>query len=425
MTYEEVLERLFVARRAGVVLGLERIQACLAALGHPERAFAFRVHVGGTNGKGSTCAFVDSVAREAGRRTGLFTSPHLTRFAERFRIAGEPAEPRALIAAAERVAAAGGEELTFFEQATAMALWLFADAGVDAAILEVGLGGRLDATNAVAAEVAAITGVALDHQEYLGKTLEAIAAEKAGIFKPGQRVVIGRSGEPEAVPMLVAHAQAANVGALTVVDAPMPADWELGLAAPYQRDNAATAMAILDHLQALGLFDADEAVRRRGLARASLPGRFETLAESPRIIIDGAHNPHAARVLAGLLAGLPKPRVLILAVSGDKDVSGIVEPLARQASAVIATRFRSPRAMPSDALESLIGSIAPDVPRARAPGVPEALAMAQEFCGSSGVILATGSLFLAGEVRQVVRGDIPDAILLSNPVNQGGSPARP
>lgn len=433
-SYKQLLERLFNSRRAGVVLGLERVERCLAALGHPERQAAVRVHIGGTNGKGSTAAFVDAIAREHGRRTGLFTSPHLTRFAERFRIDGQPAGEQAIIAAADELArpGTGYDELTFFEQVTVMGLWLFARAGVEVAILEVGLGGRLDATNAVVAEVACVTGVALEHQDYLGSTLAAIAAEKSGIFKPLQRAVIGRAGEPEAVPMLAAMARARGVAELTVVDAPVPADWPLGLAGAHQRDNAAAALAIVDHLEALGQLCASPEQRRRGLERARMPGRLETLAWSPRIIIDGAHNPHAARMLAQAMADLPERPVLVLAVSADKDVAGIVGPLAGGARALVVTRYSQARSMPVADLDELCARVAPDVPRVMAGDVATALAMAvatavdrpRDLAGSAGIVLATGSLFLAGEVRQLLCGDRGDPVLLSDPVGNAAAAPR-
>lgn len=411
---QELLARLYASRRAGVVLGLDRVHACLAALGHPEQRPPVRVHIGGTNGKGSTAAFVEAMARAAGLRTGRFTSPHLVRFAERFTIDGQPAPDGALIAAGEAVARAGGQSLTFFEQVTAMALWLFADAGVHTAILEVGLGGRLDATNAVPAEVAAVTGVALDHQAYLGDTLEAIAAEKAGIFKPGQRVVIGRAGEPEAVPWLAGAARAAGAGTVTVVDASVPGDWPLGLSGAHQRDNAACAVAIAGHLAALGHLPGDQDLWRRGLARAHIPGRLETVA--PGVILDGAHNPHGARALAAAMETMPGPRVLVLAVSADKDVAGIAAPLAARAQAVVATSFAQERATPVEALAAHVRGLAPDVPCVEAPGVSAALAAARQRAGQGGTVIVAGSLFLAGEARQLLCGERPDLVPLSDPV---------
>ncbi|MDQ3368323.1 MAG: Mur ligase family protein, partial [Myxococcota bacterium] len=213
--YEELLARLLPARRFGVVLGLDRIRGLLDALGAPDRRLGTVVHVGGTNGKGSTVAMIAAVAAAGGLRVATYTSPHLASLRERIVLDGAMIEEAAIVAAAEQVRAAGGDELTFFEQLTAIACVAIAEARVDVTVLEVGLGGRLDATNAVAAAVAVVTGVALDHEGILGDTLAAIAAEKAGIFKPGQRVVIGASGERAAVPLLLARAHA--LGAVTRV----------------------------------------------------------------------------------------------------------------------------------------------------------------------------------------------------------------
>jgi dihydrofolate synthase / folylpolyglutamate synthase len=419
--YRNFLEHLFNARAGGIMLGLERMERCLAGLGHPERAFVARVHIGGTNGKGSAAAFVESMVRAAGHRTGRFTSPHLLRYCERICIDGEPVSAEAIMAATRTVTRAGGDQMSFFEHTTAIALWLFAEAGVHTAVLEVGLGGRLDATNAVPAEVAAVTGVAMDHEGLLGATLDAIAVEKAGIFKPGQRAVIGRSGEPEAVPVLVARARDAGVAALTVVDRPVPADWRLGMAGAHQRDNAATALAVMDHLDALGLVVTTEAQRREGLAQARMPGRLETVAggsgRGPRVIVDGAHNPHAARMLAGFMDGLSEPPVLVLGVSRDKDVAGIVGWLATRAAAVVVTRARNERSMPTGELAALVAAAAPEVFLQEAANVGESLARASTLAGSDSVVLVAGSLFLAGEVRQELLGEPADELWVSDPAH--------
>ena len=418
--FQELIERLYAARRFGVALGLERVERCLAALGHPERTFPVRVHIGGTNGKGSTAAFVESIARAGGRRTGLFTSPHLTRFCERFTVDGAPATPDAVVRAGEAVAHAGADDLTFFEQVTAMGLWLFAEAGVDIAILEVGLGGRLDATNAVRGEVAAVTGVALEHQQYLGDTLEAIAAEKAGIFKPGQRAVVGRAGEPAAVPWLVAAARAAGATAVTTVDAPVPADWALGLGGVHQRDNAACALAIARHLDELGHLDADEATCRAGLAAARLPGRLEIVRQAgpggPAVVIDGAHNPHAARVLGAAMAEMAAPRVLVLSVSQDKDVAGVARPLVAQADHVVATAYAQERALPAAALAPAIGALGLDATREVVADVAAAIARACERAGPAGTVIVAGSLYLVGEARQALCGAEADPLPLADPM---------
>lgn len=424
---QHLLERLYAAQKSGVVLGLDRIERCLAALGHPERAFAVRVHIGGTNGKGSTSSFVAAVAQAAGRRTGLFLSPHLSEIRERFVIDGEPAAAEAMNDAAEEVARTGIEGLTFFEHVTAMGLLLFARAGVEVAVLEVGLGGRLDATNAVAAEVAAVTGVAMDHQKFLGDTLAAIAAEKAGIFKPGQRVVIGRAGEPEAVPWLAEAARTRGAASVTVVDAPVPADWPLGLAGAHQRDNAACALAIVSHLNELGHLHADEATSRRGLAAARLAGRLERLqpaasaavapGAAPGIIVDGAHNPHAARMLARAMADLPRPLVLVVSISRDKDAAGMIDPLIAGADAVIATQYAQERALPAADLAALVRAARPGLACEPEPAAARAIERGCALAAPAGTVLITGSLFLVGEARQIVQGAAADPLPVRDPVD--------
>jgi dihydrofolate synthase/folylpolyglutamate synthase len=416
VTYPELLARLFAARRAGLVLGLDRIDAVLERLGRPERRIGAVVHIGGTNGKGSTAAFIASMLSAAGLRVGVYSSPHLATLRERVMLAGAMVSEDALVAAADEVAGAGGDQLTFFEQITAMALVAMAGARLDASVLEVGLGGRLDATNAVAAPIAVVTGVALDHQDMLGTTLEAIAGEKAGIFKAGQGVVIGASGEPAAVPLLRAAALAAGAAAVTVVDdaaiAAVPAG--LGLAGAHQRANAAAALAAIDALAAAGLVRVPDEARARGLAAARHPGRLETVAEGPRVILDGAHNPHGARALAAALAAMPeRPRVLVLAVSADKDVAGLVDALAGSVDAVVATRYQQPRSLEPAALAALVA--ARGVAVEAADDVMAAIARARARAGSAGVVVVAGSLFAVGEARVHLLGVPADPYVVTDP----------
>jgi dihydrofolate synthase/folylpolyglutamate synthase len=416
VTYPELLARLFAARRAGLVLGLDRIDAVLDRLGRPERRIGAVVHVGGTNGKGSTAAFIASMLGAAGLRVGVYSSPHLATLRERVMLAGAMVSEDALVTAADEVAAAGGDQLTFFEQITAMALVAMAGASLDASVLEVGLGGRLDATNAVAAPIAVVTGVALDHQDMLGPTLEAIAGEKAGIFKAGQGIVIGASGEPAAVPLLRAAAAAAGAAAVTVVDeaaiAAVPA--ALGLAGVHQRANAAAALAAIDALGAAGLVRIPDEARARGLAAARHPGRLETVAEAPRVILDGAHNPHGARALAAAVAAMTeRPRVLVLAVSADKDVAGLVDALAGSVDAVVATRYQQPRSLDPEALAALVA--ARGVAVEAADDVVAAIARARARTGGGGVVVVAGSLFAVGEARVHLLGVPADPYLVTDP----------
>lgn len=398
-TYPEVLARLFAARRAGIVFGLERMRAVLAALGHPERRLGAIVHIGGTNGKGSTAALVAAVARAAGARVGVYTSPHLASLRERFTVDGALADEAAVVAAAARVAAAGGDALTFFEQVTAIGLMVLAAAAPDVTILEVGLGGRLDATTAVDAPIAAVTGVALDHQEFLGDTIAAIAGEKAGIWKPGQAAIVGAAGDPAATPILVAAARAAAVASVRVVgEAEVAVAPATALVGAHQRVNAACADAIVDALVARGALAAPADVRAAGYAAAVHAGRCELVARGPTVLLDGAHNPDGARALAAVIAARSeRPRALVLAVSADKDVAGLVAPLAAVVDVVFATRYDQPRSLAPVALAALARATGALVEID--DGLDDAVERARAAVGAGGLVVVAGSLFAVGQVR--------------------------
>lgn len=418
-TYPRVLARLFAARRAGIVLGLDRMRAILAALDHPERRLGAIVHVGGTNGKGSTAALVAAVARAAGARVGVYTSPHLASLRERFTVDGRLADEAAVVEAHARVAAAGGDDLTFFEQVTAIGLEVLAAAAPAVTILEVGLGGRLDATTAVDAPIAAVTGVALDHQEYLGDTVAAIAVEKAGIWKPGQRAIVGAAGDPVAQPILIAAARAAGVATLDVVDAAALARAPTSaLAGAHQRENAACADAIVDALVALGAIAAPPEVRAAGYAAAVHPGRCEVVATAPTVLLDGAHNPDGARALANAIAARPeRPRALVLAVSADKDVAAIVAPLVGVVDVVIASRYDQPRSMAPPALAAIARAAGALVEIA--DDLEAAVDRARDAVGLGGLVVIAGSLFAVGEVRPRFRAMAIDPLVVTDP-----APAR-
>jgi dihydrofolate synthase/folylpolyglutamate synthase len=429
--YGELLARLIPARRFGVVLGLDRVRGLLDRLGAPDRRLGAIVHLGGTNGKGSTVAMIAALAAAAGQRVAAYTSPHLSCLRERIAIDGAMIDEPAILAAAERVRAAGGDELTFFEQITAIAMVAIAEVHVDITVVEVGLGGRLDATNVVDPAVAVVTGVALDHEAILGGTIERIAAEKAGIWKRGRPAIVGASGLPEAVPGLVAAAR--TVGAIPrVIDAAdIAAVPTVGLPGAHQRRNAAAAIAAV---QALGL-----PIVASALASVRHPGRFEVIEPPatppgvPRIILDGAHNPHGAAALTEALRERGERPVLVIAVSADKDVAAIAAALAPAVRAVIATRYQQDRAMDPGQLATVFAQLpardhdaagashASDPPRralavATAADLPAALAAAAVHHET---ILIAGSLFLVGEARTLLLGAPTDPMLVTDP------PARP
>ena len=418
-TYAELLARLYAARRGGIVFGLDRIAAVLAALGHPERALGTVVHVAGTNGKGSTAALVAAVARAAGARVGVYSSPHLASLRERFTVDGVLPAEAAVVDAYAAVVAAGGDELTFFEQVTALGLLVLARARPDVTVLEVGLGGRLDATTVVPAPIGVVTGVALDHQEFLGDTIALIAAEKAGIWKRGQRAIVGAAGDPAAVPVLVAAAEAAGVASLRVVTAAeVDRAPRTALAGAHQHSNAACADAVIDALVDLGALVATPDVRAAGYAAAVHPGRLEDVARGPAVILDGAHNPDGAAALARALAARPeRPRVLVLAVSRDKDVDGLIAPLVSVVEAVIATRYDQPRSLEPEALATRVRATGALVDIA--DDLETAVDRAREVVGLGGAVIVAGSLFAVGEVRPRFRPMPVDPIAVTDPSTRG------
>ena len=400
MSYDELLSRLSALRRFGMRPGLDGVRALLAAVGDPHERLA-AVHIAGTNGKGSTAAFVESALRAAGTRTGLYTSPHLLRLTERIRVDGAEIDRHIAADLGARVLAVGGE-FTFFEVVTVMAFLALAEAGVDVAVIEVGLGGRLDATNVLARPlVSIVTGIALDHTDVLGATLAAIAREKAGIFKPGVPAVFA-SDAAEARDVLVA--EAARIGAPAQLlgrdfdDAGLP---PLGLHGPHQRRNAALARQALRALPSL--LQPSETQLALGFARVRWPGRLEQL--TPNVLVDAAHNADGARALA---AALPDaPFTLILGVVADKDAQGIVDALAPRAARVIVTAPPTPRALSPERLAALVPGAAV------APDLRAALALA----GDTRTVVA-GSIFLIGEARRILLGEGADPTAVQDPVGQ-------
>jgi len=379
--------------------GLERMERALDALGHPERGYAV-LHVGGTNGKGSTCAMAAAALEAAGHRVGLYTSPHLVRFNERIQVEGAPIDDAALAAAIDEIrracpwhdAAGDGERLTYFEFATLAGLLHFARAGVGAAVVEVGLGGRFDATNAIVPRVTAIARIGLDHTQLLGDTVEQIAFEKAGIFKPGVPAVVHGRQPPGALETL--RAEAARRGApFTVAAAEYPG--AISLPGPHQRGNAALADAALRALAGTGVALPEDAIAR-GIATARWPGRLEELGG---VLLDGAHNPQGAAALAAALQALHpgRPVELVLGVLADKDHSGMLAALVPAARRVHAVTPSSPRARPASELARAATAAGADA-HAHA-SVAEAVACARAAARDGALVCVAGSLYLVGEAR--------------------------
>ncbi|HEX5816170.1 MAG TPA: Mur ligase family protein [Methylomirabilota bacterium] len=435
MTYAEALARLLALRggeHAGMRPGLARIEALLEALGNPEQRYTL-VQVGGTNGKGSTAAMLAAVLRAAGRRVGLYTSPHLVSFRERIRVDGEAIGEDDVADGFDALATQVARlDATMFEATTALALDHFAREAVDVAVLEVGLGGRLDATTVGEPAVAAIARIDLDHQEVLGSTLEAIAREKAAIIRSG--IAVAAAQAPEAAAVL--RARAAETGVplqmegreLAVrVTARDLAGQTLELAGPGWRLDAARipllgtfqpANALLAAAAARAL-DVDAAAIREGLARARWPGRFEVLRAGDRhVVLDGAHNPGGARALAASLAEWfgDAPLTLVFAAFRDKDAAAMLAPLTARAHRVILTASSSPRAAAPEALRAHVPAGVAQVETA--PSAAEALALAARPPRTP-ILCVAGSLTLIGDVLRAAHGDKPCPI--EKPADSMGS----
>src|SRR5512140_2833323 len=382
--------------------GLERMERALAALGHPQRRYAV-LHVGGTNGKGSTCAMAAAALAAAGHRVGLYTSPHLVSFAERIQVEGVPIPEAALAAAIDEIrracpwhdAGGEGERLTYFEFATLAGLLHFARAGVAVAVVEVGLGGRFDATTAIRPAVTAVARIGLDHTQLLGDTVEQIAFEKAGIFKAGVPAVVHAHQPPGALETL--RAEAARRGAPFTV---APASWDgpVALRGPHQRGNAALAAAALRALSAAGVRVDEEAISR-GIARARWPGRLE---EVGGVLLDGAHNPDGAAALAAALPVLHpgRPVELVFGVLADKDHAAMLRVLAPAARRLHLVAPATPRARPPAELLADVDAAGgtADV-HADLAG---AIACARRAASDGAVVCVAGSLYLVGEARELL-----------------------
>ncbi len=394
------LQRLYARAPLGMRLGLAPMQEACEAAGHPERAFT-AVHVAGTNGKGSVSAMVERIARESGMRTGLYTSPHLCRFAERIRVNGEPIDDATLDR--HLTDALAHESLSFFETATLAAFLALRDARVDVAVIEVGLGGRLDATNVLERpRAAAITRIALDHTELLGDTLEAIAREKAGIAKPGLDIVVG----PMQASVRVAIEETALAAGATVTAAEDDAEASgffdhgmVGLDGAHQRDNARIAFVLGRRIGA-----SPEACAR-GIANVKWPGRLEMVPRiasrepRPDVLLDAAHNPDGAQALARYLSSSarddPAHTALVFGTLADKAWPEMIDILAPLA----AHRFYvTPKGR---------AATDPHVIAARKPGVVAAsIQDAFERARASGasLVVACGSVYVVGELRAMLLG---------------------
>lgn len=420
----------------GATLNLDRMERLLELLGHPERAFR-SVHIAGTKGKGSTASMVEAILRAGGLRTGLYTSPHLHTFRERIRVAGQLLRREELVKLVEacRPSIEAVPGITTFEIITALGFMHFAQAEVEWAVVEVGLGGRLDATNVLRPDVTAITTLGLDHTYLLGDTLSLIAREKAGIIKPGVPLVCAPQ-EPEAMAVVeevcdrqhaeliligrdwsVEQRHADSTGQMldvreTAGSERDPAVFDrlwIPLPGHFQMTNAAMAVALVETLRRRGTGIPIAAVRD-GLAHTRWPGRLETLREHPRVVVDCAHNPHAiAQMASALRKFFPCERMLLIyGASADKDIPSMLDILLPLSEIVIMTQTRHPRAASPHKLAEITST------RMRSgqllgvtQNVAEAVRRALELARPADLICATGSVFLVGEVREALAEFLP------------------
>ena len=413
---EAWLDYISAQHPAQIALGLERVREVMGRMGAAPPAFS--ITVGGTNGKGSTCAFLECILRTAGYRTGLYTSPHLVRYNERVRIGGEEATDATLARAFARVEdARAATPLTYFEFGTLAALCVFEEAKVDVAILEVGLGGRLDAVNAVDAGCAIVSSVDLDHQAWLGDTREAIGFEKAHIFRGGRPAFFGDADPPST---LLDHAR--SIGAdLQCLDRDFRAirregQWDFegrrgakralpfpALRGPWQLANAATALAALDEVA--GQFPVSLGEVKRGLTAVRLAGRLQVLPGRPTVVLDVAHNPHAARALARGLGemGFRENTIAVFAMLADKDIGGVIDAVAPRVDRWHVSAVTGERAASASRVASLLADRGlGDRTRVFAT-VPQAYEAALREAGPNDRILVFGSFHTVAAVLEVPR----------------------
>lgn len=431
MTFDEAVNYLLGLghETLAVKLGLASVRRLLDALARPEQSFP-SVQIAGTNGKGSTAAMLDAACRAARIRTGLYTSPHLVSITERIKIGGREISRDEFARCASAVRDASltlrdeaGAPPSFFEQVTAVALCAFRDARVELAILETGLGGRLDATTAALASTVAVTPVALDHQEYLGETLREIAAEKAAIIRAGAEAVVSAAQAAEALEVILARCRDTSVAPRFAtedirVEGATPDgrlratfrttedayhDVTLALRGRHQLANAATAIALAELLRARGYERITREAIIEGLSTAEHPGRLELVAGSPPLLLDGAHNPAGARALRDYLDEfVPQPLTMIFGAMRDKDLTEIAAAVFPATEKLILTPVDNPRAAAPDALRAFIPTSFNPAKVFVARSSSDALRLAKEITPRGGLACVTGSLYLVGEMKALL-----------------------
>ncbi len=434
MAYQDTIEYLFGLQKHGIKLGLANSFALMELLGGPHKKYR-SVHIAGTNGKGSTASFLSSILQAAGFRVGLYTSPHLVHFTERIRINNVRIAEERVVDLAQRVreacgliGAEGGRKQfspTFFEVTTAMAFAYFAEEDIDIAVVEVGMGGRLDSTNVITPLVSIITNIDLEHTEFLGDTREQIASEKAGIIKERVPVVTGVT-QPGVIEVLESEAAAKRAPlyriskdfrAENIIAGPRQVfDYQgikgalpslrIHMLGRHQIDNASLALAAVECMRNAGLA-IEESAFRRGLGQTLWEGRMERLSERPDIYVDGAHNPASARVIARSMAEMKRAYrklVLIIGILADKDYGGIIDELVPLADHVVVTRPQYSRAMDVSTLASEIKARHGSVDTTGS--VEEAIRAAEKAASGDDLILITGSLYVVGDAKAALVHDV-------------------
>jgi dihydrofolate synthase / folylpolyglutamate synthase len=417
MSLAGMLEKLYARRRFGIRPGVDRVRLILERLGHPERSFR-SIHVVGTNGKGSTSAFLASMLGAAGHRSALFTSPHLVNFSERFRIDGREPAPERLEALLGTVLAQAPAEATFFEIVTALAALCFAEERAEVAVMEAGMGGRSDATAVIPAMMTVITPIALDHCDYLGATLAHIAAEKGGIAEPETTVVSAR--QPADALEVIRRICGAGANRFIQEGDDFHASWgddgflhyhglctELshlvpGIPGRYQAQNAALALAAAETLGAAGV-PIPQSALAVGIGASQWPGRMELIPGNPPLLLDGAHNPAGTAALAESLGDYRYQRLLLVAgVMSDKDIPEMLAPLIGKVHHAYAVTPAVERALADAALAGILEGLGF---RATACGtVGNGIETARREAGGDDLILVCGSLFTVGETKAWLGG---------------------
>ncbi len=424
MNYSDFTDWMFNLERFGIKLGLENITEFLARIGNPHKDFR-SIHVTGTNGKGSVCAFASEILRGHGLRVGLYTSPHLVDFRERIVLAGKMISPKDVLRIGTELKAVQEEmmeedrekQLTFFEFTTGMAFKYFSEKKAELVVAEVGMGGRLDATNVLIPEVAVVTRIGLEHTNYLGKTIPDIAREKAGIIKDESSVITcERNPEARAVILSTCKKKGARLRAIDK-------DFEVRhvrqsqkdttfdyvglrrmhrlrtrLLGAYQAENAAAAIAVMEDLAGKGIMVSDDEIRK-GLQKTRWPGRLDMVSRRPLVIFDGSHNPDGVRATVRILDELGlTPLTYVIGLMDDKDAQEIVRTLAPTAAELVVTQAEYKRALPAAELENLVSTITSAPARKVVPS-KRAFEEALEHHMGKGVCVI-GSLYLVGEAMQ-------------------------